>query len=141
MKRLIIGLALIGVAAALTPTLSAADDGAAHTVDTFTEQTNWFGPDECSGVTITGQGTETVTEYVTETSNGGVHERDVVSGSVALYQAKVRDHGIPSRANSSATGPTPGRSATRHRSTKQARRPASPPAGSSTRTAARRGGR
>lgn len=87
MKRLIIGMTLVGIAAALAPALSAAGDGATQNVDTFTEQTTWFGPDECSGVTITGQGTQTVTAYVTQTSNGSFHERDVVSGSVALYQA------------------------------------------------------
>lgn len=86
MKRLLMGLAVLGVSAALSPALSAAG-GATQSVDTFTEATTWFGPDECSGVTITGQGTQTITEYVTETSNGSVHVRDVVSGTVDLYQA------------------------------------------------------
>ena len=86
MKRLIIGLAL-GAVAALAPALAAADTGATHSTDTFTEQTSFFGPDECSGVTITGQGTQTVTVYDTATSNGSFHERADVSGSVDLYQA------------------------------------------------------
>ena len=86
MKRLFIALAL-SVATALAPALAAADNGATQSTDTFTEQTSWFGPDECSGVTITGQGTQTVTVYDTATSNGSFHERAVVSGSVDLYQA------------------------------------------------------
>ena len=65
MKRLIIGLAILGLAAALAPALSVAAGGATHDTETFTEQTDFFGPDECSGVTITGQGVQTVT--VTET--------------------------------------------------------------------------
>jgi hypothetical protein len=86
MKHLIISLAVFGIAAALAPTFAAAD-GATHSTDTFTEQRSWFGPDECSGVTITGQGTQTVTAFDTATSNGGLHERADVSGSVDLYQA------------------------------------------------------
>ena len=86
MKRLIIGLAIVGIAGALAPALSAAG-GATHSTDTFVEQTNFFGPDECSGVTITGQGTQTVTVRDTATSNGSFHELADVSGSVDLYQA------------------------------------------------------
>jgi hypothetical protein len=86
-KRLIIGVALIGLAAALAPALSVAAGGATHDTQTFIEQTDWFGPDACSGVTITGQGVQTVTVSETTTSNGSVHDRVDVSGSVDLYQA------------------------------------------------------
>jgi hypothetical protein len=85
MKRLLIGLAVVAATAALTPAFSAADT--THTTDTYTEPTSWFGPDDCSGVTITGPGTQTVTESVVETSSGGVHVRTDISGSAALYQA------------------------------------------------------
>lgn len=85
MKRLMIGLAIVGLAA-VAPAFAAAD-GATHTVDTFTETTTWFGPDECSGVTITGTGTQTGTVYEVATANGGFHDRVDLSGSVDLYQA------------------------------------------------------
>jgi len=80
-------VALLGLLA--LPALAAADSGqgATHDVQTFTEEADWFGPDACTGLTITGTGTQTVTQYLTFTSNGGVHERDDVSGSVDLYQA------------------------------------------------------
>jgi hypothetical protein len=65
----------------------AAGDGATHSSGTFTEATNWFGPDECSGGTITGSGVQTGTYYDTLTANGGVHERVDIQGSVDLYVA------------------------------------------------------
>jgi hypothetical protein len=86
-------LAAAAVAALLCllalPALAAGDpgQGATQVVRTFTEATNWFGPDACTGLTITGAGTETDTQYLTLTSNGGVHERDEIQGSVDLYQA------------------------------------------------------
>ena len=66
---------------------AASGSGSTHLVQTFTEPTNWFGPDACTGLTITGTGTQTVTQYLTLTDNGGVHERDDIAGVVDLYQA------------------------------------------------------
>lgn len=86
MKRLIIVVALVGAAAAVAPAVSMAD-GATHSTDTFVESVGIFGPDPCSGVTVTGQGTQTVTVYDTATSNGSLHEQASVAGSVDLYQA------------------------------------------------------
>lgn len=65
----------------------AAGEGATQSVETFTEEADWFGPDACTGLTITGVGTQVVTSYITETSNGGVHVRTDIQGSVDLYQA------------------------------------------------------
>lgn len=85
----LIGAALLGslCCGLLLPAVAAGEGGAIHSVETFTETTNWFGPDECSGKTITGTGTETGTVYVTETPNGGVHVRIEIQGSVDLYEA------------------------------------------------------
>jgi hypothetical protein len=85
-KRLIIAVALVSAAAALTTAFSLAD-GATQSTDTFVEPVGIFGPDPCSGVTVTGQGTQTVTVYDTATSNGGFHEQAYIAGSVDLYQA------------------------------------------------------
>lgn len=87
MKQLTIGLAVLAAAALLTPAVSAAGNGSTHSTDTFTEQTSWFGPDECSGVTITGTGMQTVTVYDVATGNGTYHERADTSATVDLYQA------------------------------------------------------
>jgi hypothetical protein len=85
MRRLI--AAVVVVAAALATPLVAAG-GATTSTDTFVEQTNFFqGPDVCTGVNTTGTGTQTVTVTVVETSNGGVHVRTEVVGSVDFYQA------------------------------------------------------
>jgi hypothetical protein len=65
----------------------AAGQGATQSVETFTEQANFFGADACTGSTITGTGTQSGTAYITETSNGGVHVRVDIQGSVDLYQA------------------------------------------------------
>jgi hypothetical protein len=76
-------------AVATLPAGALGDSGqaATHTVDTFTEQSGFFGPDECTGKTITGVGTQSVTVTETATSNGGFHDRVEISGSVALYVA------------------------------------------------------
>src|SRR5262249_42711846 len=60
---------------------------ATHSVETFTEQACFFGPDECTGKTITGVGIRSVTVTETDTSNGGAHDRIDISGSVDLYVA------------------------------------------------------
>ena len=88
MQKLWSAVAALLCALAL-PALAPAESGsgATHVVETFTESTNWFGPDPCTGLTITGTGTQTVTQYLTLTSNGGVHERDDIQGVVDLYQA------------------------------------------------------
>jgi hypothetical protein len=85
----LIGAALTALLALLAlPTFaSAGGQGATQVVQTFTDTANWFGPDACTGLTITGSGTETGTQYLTLTSNGGVHERDDIQGSVDLFQA------------------------------------------------------
>ncbi len=82
------GAAVVGtlLALALIPAI-ALGAGATHSVNTFTGPTSWFGPDECSNTTITGTGTQSETEYVTETSNGSVHVRTDIEGSVDLYEA------------------------------------------------------
>jgi hypothetical protein len=64
-----------------------AGQGATQSVETFTEQANFFGPDACTGLTIVGTGTQSGTAYITETSNGGAHVRVDIQGSVDLYQA------------------------------------------------------
>jgi hypothetical protein len=88
-RRHLIGAALLGslCCGLLLPAVAVGDGGATHSEETFTEATLWFGPDECSGKTITGTGTETGTSYVTETANGGVHVRTEIQGSVDLYEA------------------------------------------------------
>lgn len=87
----LIQTAVLGLAFALAafPAGALGDSGpaATHTVDTFTEQSNFFGPDECTGTTITGVGTQSVTVYETDTSNGGSHDRVEIAGSVDLYVA------------------------------------------------------
>jgi hypothetical protein len=65
----------------------AAGQGATQSVETFTEEADWFGPDACTGLTIVGTGTQSGTSYVTETPNGGIHVRVDIQGSVDLYQA------------------------------------------------------
>ena len=75
-------LALVGVLA--LPALGSADStqGASQTVQTFTNKADSFdGDDACTGLAIVGSGTESVTQYLTLTSNGGVHERDDIQGS------------------------------------------------------------
>ena len=83
-----IGAAVIGSALALLllPAL-AAGGGATKSVETFTEESDWFGPDACSGTTITGVGTQSGIASTTETANGGSHTRVDIQGSVDLYQA------------------------------------------------------
>jgi hypothetical protein len=77
------------IALAALPAGALGDSGqaATHTVDTFTEQANFFGPDDCTGNRITGSTTQTVTVTETSTSNGGTHDRVEMSGSVDLYLA------------------------------------------------------
>lgn len=82
------GGALAAAALALVvPTAGAG--GSTHNTFTFSEPTDWFGPDECSGTTITGQGTgtESGTIYETDTPNGGVHVIIDAQGSADLYEA------------------------------------------------------
>jgi len=80
-------MALVGVLA--LPALgTAASTGATQTVRTFTEEVDWFaGDDACTGLAVTGSNIESVTQYLTFTSNGGVHEREEIQGSVDLYEA------------------------------------------------------
>jgi hypothetical protein len=86
--RRLTAAALAGTAAVLLALpIAAAGAGATHSVETFTEPTSWFGPDACSNTTITGTGTQTETNYVTETDNGSVHVLTDIQGSVDLYQA------------------------------------------------------
>jgi hypothetical protein len=87
-KQHLMGVALLAslFSLLLVPAI-AAGQGAAQTVETFTEETPWFGPDACTGLTITGLATQSGTAYITETSNGGAHVRVDIQGSVDLYQA------------------------------------------------------
>lgn len=89
--RVLIGAVLAALVAGLAlPALGSADSsqGATQTVRTFIEETDWFqGDDACTGLDLTGSGMQTVTQYLTLTSNGGVHEREDIQGSVDLYQA------------------------------------------------------
>lgn len=86
-RRLAGAMVAVGVLTALGLPAVAAGDGSTHSVDTFTEETDWFGPDACSNTTITGTGTESGTVDTVTTANGGVHERVDIQGSVDLYQA------------------------------------------------------
>lgn len=87
LSRRLASAAAFGIVGSLLalPSLAIAD--ATHSVNTFSEPTSWFGPDECSNTTITGTGTQSGTEYVTETSNGSIHVRTDIQGSVDLYEA------------------------------------------------------
>ena len=88
LARHIIGTIVTGgVAAMLALPVVAVGAGSTHSVQTFTEPTSWFGPDACSNTTITGTGTQSGTDYITETENGGVHVRTDLEGSVDLYEA------------------------------------------------------
>jgi hypothetical protein len=84
-------MAVLGsaIAVAAFPAGSLGDSGqaATHSVQTFTEPAGFFGPDACTGQTITGQTTQTVTVTSTDTSNGGGHDRVEMTGSVDLYVA------------------------------------------------------
>ena len=61
------------------------------TVDRFTEswteQTHFFQPNACIKKQVTGTGVESGTNEVVVTSNGAVHVRTELQGSVALYEA------------------------------------------------------
>jgi hypothetical protein len=88
LTRRLIGALVVGtVFGLLALPMGAAGAGATHSVETFSEPTSWFGPDECSNTTITGTGTQSGTSYITETDNGSVHVRTDIQGSVDLYQA------------------------------------------------------
>ena len=87
---ILVSAVLVALMVALAlPSLAGADtQGATQTVQTFTRVADWFnGDDGCTGGATTGSGTESVTQYVTYTSNGGAHEREDIQGSVDLYQA------------------------------------------------------
>ena len=88
---ILIGTVLTALIAGLAvPALSSAEgsQGATQTVQTFSRETDWFQTDDaCTGLDLVGSGTEWVARYITFTSNGGVHEREDVQGSVDLYQA------------------------------------------------------
>jgi hypothetical protein len=86
-KRVIGTILVTGIGVLLASPMVAAGAGATHSVQTFTEPTSWFGPDECSATTITGTGTQSGTDYITETDNGSVHVRTDITGSVDLYEA------------------------------------------------------
>jgi hypothetical protein len=82
---LILAAITVATAAAL-PALAAG--GSAHMTETWTdEQTNWFGPDPCTGKTVTGMGTESGTASIVETPNGGFHVLLQAHGTVDLYEA------------------------------------------------------
>ena len=85
----LIPIAVVALLALLAVPALAADpgNGATQSVETFTEATNWFGPDACTGKTITGVGTQSGTSTITETPNGGVHVLTDIQGSVDLYEA------------------------------------------------------
>ena len=85
MRKLILIAACVFAAAAL-PAFAAG--GAVHTIETFTnEPTNWFGPDPCVGINVTGNGIESGTVQIVEPPSGGAHVRVDLQGSVDLYQA------------------------------------------------------
>ena len=89
-RRLIgAGVAALAVFLLILPAIASADagQGATQSVQTFTEPTNFFGPDECTGKTITGTGTQSGTSWISETPNGGTHVRTEIQGSVDLYEA------------------------------------------------------
>jgi hypothetical protein len=89
-KHRLIGATLAALGSLLVlPALAGAGSGqgATQVVQSFTRLQPWFGPDDCTGLTLTGTANESVTQYLTLTGNGGVHERDDVQGSVDLYQA------------------------------------------------------
>jgi hypothetical protein len=87
-KRHLMGAALVSsLLSLLFMPAVAAGQGATQRVETFTEEADWFGPDPCTGLTITGVGTQSGTSYITETPNGGAHTRTDIQGSVDLYQA------------------------------------------------------
>jgi hypothetical protein len=86
--RRLIGTAVVGAVLGLLVLPALAEGaGATQSVETFTEQADSFGPDECSGTTITGVGTQSGINYITATPNGGFHVRTDIQGSVDLYQA------------------------------------------------------
>jgi len=79
---------LVGLLALPALAIAGSTQGASQTVRTFTREANWFqGDDACTGLAIVGSGTESITQYLTFTSNGGVHERDDIQGSVDFYHA------------------------------------------------------
>ena len=81
-------VALVGVLALPALGSAGSTQGGIQTVQTFTREADWFdGDDACTGLAVVGSGTESVTQYLTFTSNGGVHERDDIQGSVDFYQA------------------------------------------------------
>jgi hypothetical protein len=90
-KVWLLALGVIAVAAtAALPTLAAA--GSVDTTETWTDQQkNWFGPDPCTGKTVTGIGTESGTASIVETPNesgsGFAHVRLQAHGTVDLYEA------------------------------------------------------
>src|SRR5438876_2475780 len=84
--RKTIALLSVLVAGLVVPALAGA--GAEQSVESWTnEPTNWFGPDPCTGKTITGQGTESGTASIVDTPNGGSHVRLDAHGTVDLYEA------------------------------------------------------
>jgi hypothetical protein len=87
LARRLASAAVFGIVGGLLALPSLATADTTHSVNTFSEPTSWFGPDECSNTTITGTGTQSGTEYVIETSNGSVHVRTDIEGSVDLYEA------------------------------------------------------
>jgi len=93
MRKLIL-IAACAFAAAALPAFAAG--GAVHTIETFTDEpTNFFGPDPCVGINVTGHGTESGTVEVVEPPSGGAHVRIDLRGSVDLYEATNPDPSDP----------------------------------------------
>ena len=92
--RKVIFIAACAFAAAALPAIAA--DGAVHITETFTDEpTNWFGPDPCVGVNVTGSGTESGTVDIVIPPSGGAHVRVDLRGSVDLYEATNPDPSDP----------------------------------------------
>jgi hypothetical protein len=83
-------LALVVLAAVALPAVAAA--GAVHFTESWTDEpTSFFGPDECTGLVLTGPGVESGTATIVETPNGGFHVRVDAYGTVDFYEAHGPD--------------------------------------------------
>ena len=92
--RKIFLIAACALAAAASPALAAA--GAEHVTLIFTDvPTNFFGPDPCVDLFVTGTGTESATVHIVETPSGGGHDRVDIRGSVDFYEATNPDPSDP----------------------------------------------
>lgn len=92
MRKLI--LIVAALCAVALPAFAAA--GAVHIEETFTDQpTNFFGPDPCLGINVTGQGSESGTVSIVLPPSGGAHVRVDLRGTVDLYEATNPDPSDP----------------------------------------------